>query len=43
LKAFIYAVKNLKFRLEERRQRFMMMVWNDIVGPKEEGDHGYFL
>jgi len=43
LKALTYAVKNIKFRSEERRPRFTTMVLNDTVGPKEKGHHGYFL
>jgi len=43
LKAFIYAAKSLKFRLEEPRRRFTITVSNDTIGPREEVYHGYFL
>jgi len=43
LKAFIYAAKSLKFRLEERRRRFTTTVSNDTIGPMEEVSHGYLL
>jgi len=42
-KVFNCAVINLKFRLEEKRRRFTIKVVNGIIGPMEEGHHGYFL
>jgi len=43
LKAFNYALKSSKFRLEELRLRFTIMVSNGIIGPMEKGHHGYCL
>jgi len=43
LKVCNYVAQSSKFRLEELQQPFTTMELNGIIGPMEEGHHGYFL